>query len=93
MRREARLKPEYAHLYPGVAPGTWESAGVLADRVISARLLRPSSGFVLSDRALAEEHFEFRGGSRQRAVVPAPANTSIDPRAGRTEGVGSGPEF
>jgi hypothetical protein len=91
MRREARLRAEFAHLYPGVEPGAWDSAGVLADRVLSARLLRPSNGFVLSDRALVEEHFEFRGGSRQRAVASAPA--SADPRAVRTEGVGSGPEF
>jgi hypothetical protein len=93
MRREARLRPEYAQLYPGVEPGVWESAGVLADRVLSARLLRPSAGFVLSDRALAEEHFEFRGGSRQRVGAPAPANALSDPRAAQTEGVGSGPEF
>ncbi|HEY7636135.1 MAG TPA: hypothetical protein VH763_11350 [Gemmatimonadales bacterium] len=93
MRREARLKPEYAHLYPGVEPGVWESAAVLADRVLSARLLGPSSGFVLSDRALAMEHFEFRGGSRQRIAAPAPTNDAADPRAARTEGVGSGQEF
>lgn len=92
MRREARLKLEYAHLYPGVEPGVWESAGVLADRVLSARLLRPSNGFILSDRVLAEEHFEFRGGSHQR-VAPASSDTSVDPRAARVEGVGSGPEL
>jgi hypothetical protein len=93
MRREARLKPEYAHLYPGVEPGVWESAGVLADRVLSARLLRPNNGFILSDRALAEEHFEFRGGPRQRVAVSAPSNTAADPRAARAESVGSAPEF
>jgi hypothetical protein len=93
MRREARLKPEFAHLYLGVEPGVWESAGVLADRVLSARLLRPNNGFILSDRVLAEEHFEFRGGSRQRAAAPAPSNPSVDPRSARIEGVGSGPEL
>ena len=95
MRREARLKLDCAHLYPGVEPGVWESAGVLADRVLSARLLRPSNGFVLSDRALAVEHFEFRGGTRQRASASAqaPASVAADPRAARVEGVGSGPEF
>jgi hypothetical protein len=93
MRREARLKLEYAHLYPGVEAGVWESAGVLADRVLAARLLRPNNGFVLSDRALPEEHFEFRGGSRERAAVPAASNITADPRAARTESVGSGPEF
>jgi hypothetical protein len=93
MRREARLKVEYAHLYPGVEPGVWESAGVLADRVLSARLLRPSNGFILSDRVLAEEHFEFRGGTRHRVAAPAPSNSSVDPRSARAESVGSGPEF
>ena len=90
MRREARLKPEYAHLYPGVEPDVWESAGVVADRVLSARLLRPNEGFVLSDRALVEEHFDFRGGVRQRGAVLAPA--AADPRGARAEGVGSGPK-
>jgi hypothetical protein len=93
MRREARLKVECAHLYPGVEPGVWESAGVLADRVLSARLLRPSNGFILSDRALAEEHFEFRGGSHHRAIIPAESNSSVDPRSAAVESVGSGPEF
>lgn len=90
MRREARLKPEYARLYPGVEPGVWESAGVLADRVLSARLLRPSSGFILSDRVLAEGHFEFRGGSHQRVAASTPSNAAADPRAARTEDVGPG---
>jgi hypothetical protein len=90
MRREARLKPEYAHLYPSIEPDVWESAGVLADRVLSARLLRPSEGFVLSDRVLVEEHFDFRGGVRQRGAAPVPA--AADPRASRAEGIGSGPE-
>lgn len=70
MRREARLKPEYAHLYPGLEPGAWESAAVLADRVLACRLLMPSGGFVLSDRALNEGHFEFRGGSAPRGTGP-----------------------
>jgi hypothetical protein len=93
MRREARLKVEYAHLYPGVESGVWESAGVLADRVLSARLLRPSNGFILSDRALAEEHFEFRGGSHNRAAAPPATNSTVDPRSAHAESVGSGPEF
>ena len=79
MRREARLKPEYAYLYPGLAAGAWESAAVLADKVMALRLLRPNLGFLLSDRALPDAHFEFRGGStRGRSALPLEPGT--DPR-------------
>ena len=79
MRREARLRVEHAHLYPGVEPGVWESAAVLGEKVLACRLLLPSSGFVLSDRALNAGHFEFRGGSGPRVV--APERLVEDPRA------------
>jgi hypothetical protein len=79
MKREARLKPEHAHLYPGIEPGAWEAARVLADKVLSCRLLLPSGGFVLNERALHPEHFEFRGGVGARLVVPD--RLALDPRA------------
>jgi hypothetical protein len=79
MRREARLRQEYAHLYPGLEPGVWESAAVLADRVLACRLLLPSGGFVLSDRVLGAGHFEFRGGTPPRGV--GPEKLATDPRA------------
>jgi hypothetical protein len=60
--REARLRPEFAALYPGLEPGAWEDATVVAELVLSEHLLRPSPGYMLSDRVLAREHFEFRGG-------------------------------
>jgi len=31
MTRQARLKPEFAHYYPGVEPDTWHAAAALAD--------------------------------------------------------------
>jgi hypothetical protein len=68
--REARLRPEFAALYPGLEPGAWQDATVLADRVLSEHLLRPSPGYMLSDRVLTKEHFEFRGGdSRARPRI------------------------
>jgi hypothetical protein len=79
MRREARLRVEHAHLYPGVEPGVWESAAVLGEKVLACRLLLPSGGFVLSDRALNAGHFEFRGGSDSRVI--APERLVEDPRA------------
>ena len=60
--REARLRPEFAGLYPGLEPGTWQDAAVLAEQVLSEHLVRPSPGYMLSDSVLAKEHFEFRGG-------------------------------
>ena len=79
MPREARLKSEYAHLYPGIAPECWEGARVLSDKVLACRLLMPSGGFVLNERALHPEHFEFRGGAGPRVV--APDRLALDPRA------------
>ena len=61
--REARLRPEFAGLYLGLEPGVWQDAGELAEQMLTEHLLRPSPGYMLSDRVLAKEHFEFRGGN------------------------------
>jgi len=79
MTREARLRPEHAHLYPGIEPGTWESAAELADRALACRLLQPSGGFALAARALGGGHFEFRGGAGPR--LSRPLRLAQDPRA------------
>lgn len=62
-RREARVRPEHAHRYPGIDPGRWESAAILADRIVAARLLG-GGPVAFHGRAVSDEHFEFRGGSR-----------------------------
>jgi len=61
--REARLRPEFAHLYPPLDPGRWEPAALLADRVVAWLLRQPDRGFVAPERVLRSEHFEFRGGA------------------------------
>jgi hypothetical protein len=81
--REARLKPEYAHLYPPLQAGVWEPAGILADRMV-AWLLRERRGYTSPERALRNEHFDFRGG------VTAPASPEAhsrrhDPRSAGIE--------
>ena len=68
-RREARLRPEHAIVYPGVRAGVWEPAAVLVDRIVAARLLRGGQ-VEIRGRVLSGEHFEFRGGTE--AVAPRP---------------------
>jgi hypothetical protein len=61
--REARLRPEHAHRYPGVRSGVWESAAVMVDRIVAARLLC-GERMPIQGRVLPDDHFEFRGGSK-----------------------------
>ncbi len=63
--REARLKVEFAHLYPPLEPDRWEPAALLADRVVAWLLRQPDRGYVAPERVLRSEHFEFRGGTDQ----------------------------
>jgi hypothetical protein len=60
--REARLRAEFAGLYPGIVPNVWFTAATLADHMI-ARLLRAGqANMALLPRSLDPGHFEFRGG-------------------------------
>ena len=63
-QREARLKPEFAHLYPGLKPRTWYNAAWLSARQF-ARV--PCDGRAASiAKMLNDSHFEFRGGRPRR---------------------------
>lgn len=58
--REARLKPEFAHLYPGLTAGTWYKAAWLSARQFARE---PCDGAAASiARMVDESHFEYRGG-------------------------------
>ena len=59
--REARLRPEFADLYPTLTPGQWEPAARVAEVVLARLLLLEISEAPFQDRILNEEHFEFRG--------------------------------
>ena len=68
--REARLRSEHARFYPGIPSGVWESAAMLADRVLAGGLLR-GAAIGWRRRILHDAHFEFRGGepeSRERPM-------------------------
>ena len=60
--REARLRPEFAHLYPGLTPGRWEPASRIAEAVLANVLLHQMGEAPMPDRLLDEANFEFRGG-------------------------------
>lgn len=60
--REARLRPEHAHRYPGVRAERWEPAATVADRVLAGWLIRGDL-IAMRGRVLLDAHFEFRGGS------------------------------
>jgi hypothetical protein len=61
--RQALLKSGSAHLYPGIPPGEWQPAGVMADMVqaLRAGARPPVSEPAARVRVLDQRHFEFRG--------------------------------
>ena len=58
--REARLRPEFAHLYPGIRPGEWTPARTLSDLVLSRVIDDPPPDDGLRHRVLTPDHFDFR---------------------------------
>ena len=76
--REARLKPEFAELYPPLVAGIWETAAEMGAKVLLWQVQQQGTA-ALASRILSEEHFEFRGGGyrggetdlRTRASDPA----------------------
>jgi len=67
--REARLRPEFADLYPGLTAGQWLPAARIAEAVLANVLLQQMGEGPAPDRLLPEAHFEFRGGTdAERAI-------------------------
>jgi hypothetical protein len=61
--REARLKAEYASLYPGLQPGVWMPASAIGQQLLLWHLTAPT--MPQGDRLMAQEHFDFRGGQKR----------------------------
>ena len=59
--REARLRPEFASLYPSLQPGVWLPATTVGQKLLLWHLATAATP--QGERLMAEEHFEFRGGS------------------------------
>jgi hypothetical protein len=62
--REARLRPEFADLYPELTAGQWEPAARVAEVVLARFLLQKMASDPMA-RAMQESHFEFRGGAQE----------------------------
>jgi hypothetical protein len=59
--RQARLKPQYAALYPGVVAGEWVPAWLLAEQLMTCAERGENRGGRVCDPA----HCEFRGGGKR----------------------------
>jgi hypothetical protein len=77
--REARLRPEFADLYPTLTPGQWEPAARVAEVVLARLLLLQISEAPLHDRVLDEKHFEFRGETPDGAPGRSASSRAADP--------------
>ena len=82
--RQALLKSGSAHLYPGIPPGEWQPAGVMADMVQALRAGARHQPVELVDRVLDERHFEFRGRLSAGALDDQ-RRSRLEDRQGRRE--------
>jgi hypothetical protein len=76
--REARLRPEFADLYPTLTSGQWEPAARVAEAVLARLLLLEISEAPLQDRVLNESHFEFRGETPDGAPRGSGVSQTVD---------------
>ncbi len=68
--REARLRREFAHHYPGVEPDVWFTAATLADHLLARMLREGQADLARIPRLLDPAHFEFRGGEGLSGGAP-----------------------
>ncbi len=59
--REARLRLEFAHLYPELPAGQWMPASQIGATILMSQL-KADRAPSLGERLLDDAHFEFRGG-------------------------------
>lgn len=76
--REARLRPEFAHHYPGVQPNVWFTATTLAEHLLARMLREGKADLARIPRLLDPAHFEFRGGEGPSGAAPSPGRRKED---------------
>ena len=76
--REAKLRPEYAELYPAIEPGVWMRASDIGRQLLLWHLTAASVPD--AERVMSDEHFEFRGGHQRTLTDPAQRTRAADLR-------------
>ncbi len=77
--REARLRAEYARLYPGLEPGVWMPVETLLRHITDLVHQDPAkAGIITGTRLLRQEHFEYRGSSVRPEGLPEGATRISD---------------
>jgi len=70
--REARLRPEFARLYPGLEPEVWMPVEKLLRHITDLiHEDRSRSGVITGGRFLHDEHFEYRGATARPDGLPS----------------------
>jgi hypothetical protein len=67
--RRARVRPQFASLYPEIVPGVWVSARHATQLVRRRGPREQCSPDCARGRVLCEVHFEFKGGRRGRQYL------------------------
>ena len=67
--REAKLRPEFASLYPSLEPGVWLPATTVGQKLLLWHLATAATP--QGERLMTEEHFEFRGSSDRPDGLPS----------------------
>ena len=70
LEREVRLKPEFAHLYPELRAGAWQSAAVTSETIAEGLVRQHGYVALRRWRVLPDVHFEFRGALPKGAQLP-----------------------
>lgn len=88
--RQARLRADHAHLYPGIEAEVWTPVETLIHRVVTMLYGDASrSGVITGERLLRDDHFEFRGDSSRPTGWPAALSRMSDAAAKPRDGDGS----
>ena len=84
--RQARLKPEYANLYPGLKPGVWTPVEKVLRQVTDLiHQDRSRSGVITGHRLLHDNHFEWRGTTARPEGLPSGSTRLSDSGAAPQE--------
>jgi hypothetical protein len=88
--REAKLKAEYARLYPGLDPDVWMPVENLLRHITELiHADRTKSGVITGTRLLRQEHFDYRGSSIRPEGLPLGYTRLSDSGAEPTERSGT----